>query len=126
MPAASDAQVSNADVDFVIVDESAETPPESSADYLDAISHYTESISSCLCNISLEIHDHPELQYKEYHAHQVLTEFLKSQNGWQVTSSAYGIGTAFVAVYDSGKKGPTVSFNAEYGMLDTNPPLCPR
>ena len=85
-------------------------------DYLDSVARYIDSVSSSLRAISLEIHDHPELQYKEYHAHRVLTEFLEKQQGWQVTPSAYGIQTAFVAVYDSGTKGPTVSFNAEYGM----------
>ncbi|KAK3706098.1 hypothetical protein LTR37_012925 [Vermiconidia calcicola] len=86
-------------------------------DYLDSISSHVEELSSDLRSISLDIHDHPELQYKEYHAHRVLTEYLKKQHGWNVTPSAYNIETAFVAVYDTGKKGPVVSFNAEYDAL---------
>lgn len=35
-----------------------------------------------------------------------------------MTPSAYDIPTAFVAVFDSGRRGPVVSFNAEYGELD--------
>lgn len=84
-------------------------------DYLDGICSTIDSLSDDLRTISLSIHDLPELQYKEYHAHHVLTEYVKQLEGWQVTPSAYDIDTAFVAVYDSGRTGATVSFNAEYG-----------
>lgn len=108
--------------DFVMVHHNAksESPVvENDGDHLELISHFIESVSSGLRDISLEIHDHPELQYKEYHAHKVLTEYMEEQEGWHVTPSAYGISTAFVAVYNSGVKGPTVSFNAEYGRQCT-------
>ena len=60
-----------------------------SPDYLDAISKDTESISDDLRTINLSIHDNPELQFKEFHAHRVLTEYLQKQDGWKVTPSAY-------------------------------------
>ena len=91
-------------------------------DYLDAVCGHIEDLSDELREISISIHDNPELQYKEYHAHRILTEYLAKRDGWKVTPSAYGIETAFVAVYDSNKRGPVVSFNAEYGgptRLDT-------
>lgn len=100
--------------DFVMV-EAPEEQSSTSAGHLKEISHHVETLSSDLREISLSIHDDPELQYKEHHAHDVLTNFLSKQEGWQVTPSAYGIRTAFVAVYDTGKHGPVVSFNAEYG-----------
>lgn len=100
--------------DFVMVEKTHDIAETSS--YLDDISSGIESLSTELREISLSIHDNPELQYKEYHAHKVLTEFVSRQDGWKVTPSAYGIETAFVAVYDTGRKGPVVSFNAEYGM----------
>lgn len=87
----------------------------SNDDYLDLVSKYVEHISNDLRSVSLDIHDCPELQYKEYHAHKVLTNFMTRQDGWKVTTSAYGIDTAFVATFDSGKEGAVVSFNAEYG-----------
>jgi metal-dependent amidase/aminoacylase/carboxypeptidase family protein len=59
---------------------------------------------------------------KEFIAHEALTKFISEQRHegqkWEVTPSAYGIGTAFVAVFDSGKRGPVVSFNAEYGEFE--------
>jgi metal-dependent amidase/aminoacylase/carboxypeptidase family protein len=67
--------------------------------------------------ISLKIHDNPELNFKEFIAHETLTAFLKTRKGWDVTPSAYGIETAFIAVYDSGKEGSVISYNAEYGMF---------
>lgn len=89
-------------------------------EFTETISSFVDALSPQLRRISLEIHDHPELRYKEVHAHEVLTGFIEQQSqrgkSWSVTPSAYGIGTAFVAVFDSGKEGPVVSFNAEYGM----------
>lgn len=84
-------------------------------EYLDFVSSYLNSISETLREISLKIHDNPELNFEEFIAHETLTSFMKTQTGWQVTPSAYGIKTAFIAVYDSKKKGPVISYNAEYG-----------
>lgn len=99
---------------------------QSSLHYLDDVSSHIESLSEELRQISLSIHDHPELQYKEFHAHRVLTEYLSTQAGWEVTPSAYNIETAFVAVFDTGREGPVVSFNAEYGMLPLKAGACGR
>lgn len=89
----------------------------STPSYLATISEHIETLSSDLRRISLSIHDCPELQYKEFHAHRVLTEHLQTCKGWNVTPSAYGIETAFVAVYDTGRDGAVVGFNAEYDAL---------
>ncbi|KAE8445978.1 hypothetical protein EG329_012617 [Mollisiaceae sp. DMI_Dod_QoI] len=86
-------------------------------DYLDFVSEYIESISETLRPISLKIHDNPELNFEEFIAHETLTKFMNTRKGWKVTQSAYGIKTAFTAVYDSGKKGPVISYNAEYDAL---------
>jgi hypothetical protein len=83
--------------------------------YTSFISSHIDSIDEILRPINLKIHDHPELNYEEYIAHEALTSFLRTRSGWNVTSSAYGVATAFVAEFDSGREGPTVSFNAEYG-----------
>lgn len=100
-----------------MVDYDGSMETAGSNDYLDSISQYIEHLSEDLRNISVSIHDNPELQFKEYHAHQVLTEYLQKQDGWEVTPSAYDLKTAFIAVFDSGAKGPVVSFNAEYDAL---------
>lgn len=84
--------------------------------YTDAVSKYVDSISETLWPINTEIHDNPELQYEEVKAHELLTSFLESQDGWNVTRSAYNISTAFTAVFQGNGDGPVVSFNAEYGQ----------
>ncbi|KAK4634667.1 Peptidase M20 domain-containing protein 2 [Fulvia fulva] len=100
------------DQDFVMIEHHHDRSP-----HLDSISQYVDALNDGLRKVSLEIHDHPELQYKEFHAHDGLTKYLATQAGWKVTKSAHDIRTAFVAVYDSGRPGPTVSFNAEYDAL---------
>lgn len=76
--------------DFVMVDEMKKDG------FLDGISQIVDALSAELREVSLEIHDHPELKYKEHHAHEVLTKYMQRQPGWHVTCSAYGIATAFV------------------------------
>lgn len=87
------------------------------ADYMSLISGHIDSLSPLLRHLSLTIHDNPEVRNKEFIAHEAITKFISSQQGqeWEVTPSAYGIATAFVAVLDGGRPGPVVSFNAEYG-----------
>ena len=104
------------DDDFVMIETTKISDVSMPKDHLKTINEHIESLNDDLRHISLSIHDNPELQYKEYHAHEVLTEYLATQD-WKVTPSAYGIETAFVAVYDTGREGPVVSFNAEYGTL---------
>ncbi|KAK5726845.1 hypothetical protein LTR15_002735 [Elasticomyces elasticus] len=104
------------DNSYILIDSNAEAM-SANKDFLEAIGNEIDSLSADMRTISLEIHDHPELQFKEFHAHKVLTEYLSKQAGWVVTPSAYNIATAFVAVYDSRKKGPVVSYNAEYDAL---------
>lgn len=92
------------------------------ADYMSLISAHIDSLSPSLRNLSLTIHDNPEVRNKEFIAHDAITKFINDQRErgqeWEVTPSAYGIGTAFVAVFDSGRPGAVVGFNAEYGELD--------
>ena len=86
-----------------------------SQEYLSEIDNFIKSLQASLWPLNKFIHENPELAFKEYKAHEALTEFVRSQKDWQVTTSAYGIETAWVAAYDSGKAGPVVSFNAEFG-----------
>lgn len=101
--------------DFVII-----THQEANASrrprFLNDISDYIDSVAEELWPINKKIHDRPELGYGEVIAHYTLTAYMKSQPGWTVTRSAYGMKTAWVAVYDTGRRGPCVSFNVEMGM----------
>ncbi|KAK3897817.1 hypothetical protein C8A05DRAFT_19491 [Staphylotrichum tortipilum] len=86
--------------------------------YLACIDQFVETQKDVLWPLNLFLHQNPELAFQEHKAHKALTEFLWSaENEWTVTPSAYGMETAWVAVYDSGRAGPTVSFNVEMDAL---------
>lgn len=89
---------------------------DDSGEYLSDIGNFIEGIHSPLWALNKFIHENPELAFQEQKAHNALTKFMWSQKGWHVTPSAYGMETAWVAEYDSGKPGPVVSFNAEMGL----------
>lgn len=96
-------------------DDDSEEEGDGRPEYLREIATYINSLSEKLWPLNKYIHDNPELAFKEYKAHSALTNFMESQPGWQVTRSAYGMETAWVAVFDTGKPGPVVSFNVEMG-----------
>jgi hypothetical protein len=89
---------------------------KNSSKYLSEIDGYIESLQDTLWPLNKSIHDEPELAFKEYKTHNELTNFMRLQEGWVVTHHAYGIETAWRAIFDTGRDGPTVSFNAEMGM----------
>ncbi|KAK4196018.1 hypothetical protein QBC40DRAFT_310184 [Triangularia verruculosa] len=91
---------------------------EGAHDYLAEIASFIDHQSEKLWSLNKFIHNNPEIAFKEFKAHEALTKFMRSQpERWQVTSSACGIETAWIAVYDSGRKGPAVSFNVEMDAL---------
>lgn len=80
------------------------------------IDAFIDNIEESLWGLNGFIHANPELAFQEHKTHRALTEFMGSQGeDWHVTPSAYGMETAWVAVYDSGQQGPVVSFNVEMG-----------
>ncbi|TLS30609.1 hypothetical protein PpBr36_02730 [Pyricularia pennisetigena] len=92
--------------------------PTTSSPHLTTVSEHVDSLAEELWPISTEIHENPELGYQEVRAHDLLTAYVASKPGWEVTRSAFGLDTAFVAVFDGGHGGgPVVSFNAEYDAL---------
>ena len=104
---------------FIIVPGQDQCPEygshKGSPDYLSDIEKLIESLRASLWPLNKFIHENPELAFKEYKAHDILTTFMRSKKEWHVTTSAYGMETAWVAVYDSGKAGPVVSLNIEMG-----------
>lgn len=102
--------------DFVLVSHD-DCQPTTSSEYLAEIRAVVAELADDLWPVNKKIHDNPELGYEEFIAHDALTSFMRSRGGWEVTPSAYGMRTAWVAVFDSGRKGPVVSFNAEMGQF---------
>ncbi|KAI8629188.1 hypothetical protein F5Y19DRAFT_434279 [Xylariaceae sp. FL1651] len=107
------------DDDFVfITHEDAGEVMSAEPEHLREISDFVNSIAYDLWAVNKTIHDNPELGFQEFIAHETLTKCMASRPGWNVTPSAYGMATAWVAVFDSGKKGPVVSFNVEMDALE--------
>src|SRR5688572_11179955 len=73
-----------------------------------------EARTAVLLDASHEIHAHPELNYEEHFAHDLLTELLDG-DGLAVERLAYGLDTAFVA--RAGSQGPTIAVLCEYDAL---------
>lgn len=66
--------------------------------------------------ISHAIHENPEIGNEEVFASGLLTGLLE-EAGFQVEDGVAGHHTAFYAVHDSHKPGPTIAFLAEYDAL---------
>jgi hypothetical protein len=102
--------VSWRDADGLASHDDAPAPP-----LLQPISEIVDGLTEQFWPVNKRIHDHPELKFREHIAHDALTEYMRSRPGWSVTPSAYGMETAWVAYYDTGRPGPVVSFNVEMG-----------
>ena len=81
----------------------------------DAISQAVDRLADELEALSIKIHDHPELAYKEVQACAWLCDFLGRQ-GFKVEPGAGGVETAFRATIETGE-GPTIAILCEYDAL---------
>ncbi|CAD0046832.1 unnamed protein product [Aureobasidium pullulans] len=90
------------DDDFILIDHPCRPPTTSitstPTSYLPTISTHINHLSPKLRDISLIIHDNPELNYEEFKAYALLEEFFEGLEGWKVEEKACGIETAFIAV----------------------------
>ncbi|CAG8531143.1 13656_t:CDS:10 [Ambispora gerdemannii] len=91
-----------------------------SSKFEDIVEKAIDAISEELREISLKIHDNPELALEENFAHKILSDYLESK-GFTVKRHAYGLKTAFRAEFENKtnheEKKRTVSFNSEYDAL---------
>lgn len=77
---------------------------------------HIEAIQNRLWEISDHLYYHPELGDQEYESMERLVEFLK-ENHFTVEKGIVNRPTAFKAVYDSKKEGPTIAYLSEYDAL---------
>lgn len=95
-------------------------PEMSSATTLDiddlkqAVCLEVDRLTPALLHASHEIHAHPELNFEEHFAHDLLTELL-DRAGLSPTRHAYGVETAFEARI--GERGHDVAVLCEYDAL---------
>jgi hypothetical protein len=76
-----------------------------------------------LKKVAVQIHENPELGRNEHLAHKLITDyFVGLDKGWEVTPHAYGMDTAFTAVFEHRPDGfdgelTTIGLLAEYDAL---------
>jgi amidohydrolase len=68
-----------------------------------------------LLDVSHQVHAHPETNYEEHFAHELLTQVIEGE-GLAVERAAGGIATAFRSTVEAGE-GPTVALMCEYDAL---------
>jgi amidohydrolase len=78
------------------------------------LQHEVRARADQLVAASHQIHEHPETNFEERFAHDLLAGLLEAE-GLAVERGAYGVGTAFVA--RAGERGPTVAVLCEYDAL---------
>lgn len=84
------------------------------ADARERVRELVAGLADELIEVSHRIHEHPELNFGEHYAHDVLCASLEA-HGLAVERSAYGVETAFEA--RAGERGPTIAVLCEYDAL---------
>lgn len=69
-----------------------------------------------LIDIAKRLYDNPELGDQEFQSMKLLVDYLESHH-FEVEQNIANRPTAFKAVFDSGKEGPTIGYLAEYDAL---------
>ena len=75
-----------------------------------------QQIKDRVSEISEYLYNNPELGNQEFKAVEVLASFLEEHN-FTVEREFLNIKTAFRAIYDSKKEGPTIGYLCEYDAL---------
>jgi amidohydrolase len=82
----------------------------------DQLKTHVETIQNRLWEISDHLYHHPELGDQEFESMERLVEFLQ-EHQFTVEKGIVDRPTAFKAVYDSKKEGPTIAYLSEYDAL---------
>ncbi|KAG6846740.1 hypothetical protein H0H93_012167, partial [Arthromyces matolae] len=95
---------------------SGKSGTELDPEVLKTVESKLKDIAPALYNLSINIHENPELGYEEKHASKVLTDFL-TQHGFDVTFPYEELDTAWRAEYSSGEGGRVLGVNSEMDAL---------
>lgn len=82
----------------------------------DILTTELKNIKQSLIDINDHLYENPEIGDQEFKSMELLVNFLKKNNFETITGVA-NRPTAFKAEFDSGKKGPTIAYLAEYDAL---------
>lgn len=82
---------------------------------LETIELTVKSLDEDLRKLSLDIHEHPEIMFKEHYAHDTLTKFMEN-HGFAIKKH-YKLPTAWRATFTHGKGGRVLGVNSEMDAL---------
>ncbi|KAG7094082.1 hypothetical protein E1B28_007701 [Marasmius oreades] len=116
--------------DFSFAEETAWWPSESKASLPPYESHFVQDnlsgapyinhtlgiLERKLRDLSMQLHEHPETQFQEKFAHDLLTSFMED-HGFKVSKQYLGLSTAWRAEYTHGKGGRVMGINSEMDAL---------
>jgi len=83
---------------------------------LSSLEGAVDAVNGELRTMSLKIQELHELGMKEFKTHDLMTAYMEKK-GFTVTRHAYGMETAWEAVFEHGKGGRCVGFNSEMVSL---------
>lgn len=98
----------------VVTDVAAST--SANAATLRAVDPHVESRLENLEALALAVHNEPELAWQEHSSVRKLVDYL-SQEGFEIELPFRELETAFRAVFDLERPGPTITYMAEYDAL---------
>ncbi|TFY65870.1 hypothetical protein EVG20_g5218 [Dentipellis fragilis] len=87
-----------------------------SPEVIKTIEEKLKELDPHLRELSLKIHDHPELNFHEQYAHDLLSTFM-STHGFKVTPHYLGLDTAWRAEASHGTDGRVLGVNSEMDAL---------
>ena len=78
-----------------------------------------EKLDKELRELSLDMHDHPEIMWQERRTHDLFVKYFSGKKGWKVTPHAFELETAFQAVFShkADKSSRVVGFQSELDAL---------
>ncbi|WP_078549020.1 M20 family metallopeptidase [Litchfieldia alkalitelluris] len=82
----------------------------------DILKKHLDVVQVKLWEMSDYLYHHPELGDQEYQSMDLLVQFLEAHN-FKIEKGIVDRPTAFKAIFDSGKKGPTIAYLSEYDAL---------
>lgn len=89
------------------------------ADIAKCIESEISHLDKELRELSLDMHDHPEIMWQEHRTHDLFVEYFSRKKGWKVTPHAYEQETAFEVkfAHKASKDSRVIGFQAELDAL---------
>ncbi|KAJ1028383.1 hypothetical protein NDA16_001550 [Ustilago loliicola] len=120
LPTYGDSQKNHAHHSVRYAEGSADTKlSDTMQDVAKSIEAEIEKLDKELRELSLDMHDHPEIMWEEHRTHDLFVKYFQGKQGWKVTPHAYEQETAFKVVFShkADKDSRVIGFQSELDAL---------